>query len=290
MRRCLRCCTSFAGDDWQCPQCGFAPARLGGFPAFAPELSGRAEGFDPALYAELARLEAGNFWFRARNRLIAWAIRRYFPAAHTFLEVGCGTGYVLSRVAAALPHARLSASEVHADALSYAAGRAPGTAFFQMDARAIPFQSEFDLIGAFDVIEHIEADEEVLSEIHRAVMPGGGVLITVPQHPFLWSEYDVRAHHVRRYTAGDLRRKLGRAGFEIVRMTSFVSLLLPLMLLSRRFQRTPDADYDPLAELRMGALANVLFERVLDIERLLIRSGLSLPLGGSLLAVARRPA
>lgn len=289
MRRCLRCRALFAGDDWRCPQCGFAPESLKGFPAFAPGLSGRAEGFDPALHAELARLEAKNFWFRARNRLIAWAIRRYFPAARNLLEVGCGTGYVLSGLAAALPHARLSASEIHADALSYAASLVPGAVFFQMDARAIPFQSEFDLIGAFDVIEHIESDEEVLSEIHRAIVPGGGGLITVPQHPFLWSEYDVRAHHVRRYTATDLRQKLGRAGFEIVRMTSFVSLLLPLMLLSRRSQRVPDADYDPLAELRMGAWANVLLERVLDIERLLVRGGLSLPLGGSLLAVVRRP-
>ncbi len=288
MKRCLRCRTPFAGDDWRCPQCGFTAARLKGFPAFAPELSGVTEGFDPALHAELARLEAGNFWFRARNRLIAWAIRRYFPEAKAFLEIGCGTGYVLSGVAAAFPHAQLSASEVHADALPYAADRVPAAAFFQMDARAIPFESEFDLIGAFDVIEHIEADEEVLSEMHRAAVPGGGALITVPQHPFLWSAFDVHSHHVRRYTAAELRRKVIAAGFEIVRMTSFVSLLLPLMLASRLARRDAGEGYDPLRELRVKSWVNGALEKMLDIERMAIRAGVSWPAGGSLLVVARR--
>jgi len=251
-------------------------------------LSGATDGFNPALHAELARLEAGNFWFRARNRLIAWAVRRYFPEAKTLLEIGCGTGYVLSALAAALPGAQLSASEVHADALSYAADRVPGATLFQMDARALPFESEFDVVGAFDVIEHIDVDTEVLREMHRAAAPGGGVLITVPQHPFLWSAFDVHSHHVRRYTAAELRDKVTAAGFDIVRMTSFVSLLLPLMLASRLIKRTSPENHDPLAELRVSGWRNAALEAVMAAERGLIRLGASFPAGGSLLLVARR--
>ena len=241
------------------------------------------------MFAELAALEENNFWFRARNRLIVWALGQYTPAFSDFLEVGCGTGYVLQGVAAAFPSARICGTEAQTEGLKFAASRVSRATFLQMDARHMPFDREFDVIGAFDVIEHISEDESVLTQMHRALRPGGNLLLTVPQHPFLWSEYDVRAHHVRRYTAGELRHKLTRAGFEIVKMTSFVSLLLPLMMLSRRSQRVAGADYDPLAELRIAPVANALLKCALDAERLLIRAGLSLPAGGSLLAVARRP-
>ena len=288
MRLCPGCGAALAAAAWDCGACGYRPQQRAGFLALAPDLAAQSEGFDPALFAELAKLEERNFWFRARNRLSVWALQHQMPAFADFLEVGCGTGYVLQGVAAAFPAAHLCGTEAQTEGLQFAAARVPRAAFLQMDARCMPFDREFDVIGAFDVIEHIKEDETVLAQMHRALRPGGSLLLTVPQHPFLWSEYDVRAHHVRRYTSGELRQKLARAGFRIVKMTSFVSVLLPLMMLSRLTRRTDAADYDPLAELRIGALANALLERALDAERLLIRAGLSLPFGGSLLAVARR--
>jgi SAM-dependent methyltransferase len=274
--------------EWRCPQCGYEPPRVDGFPSFAPELAQGHAGFDPTHFAELAGLEAGNFWFRARNRLIVWALGRHFPGARRLLEVGCGTGFVLAGIAAAFPAIELTGSEAAAEGLGFAAQRVPGAALIQMDARHIPFRSEFDAAGAFDVIEHIEDDRAVLRAMREALVPGGGLLLTVPQHPSLWSEYDVRAHHVRRYRRRELREKVIEAGFEIVKMTSFVTLLLPLMYASRLAQRAPRTDYDPLAELKIAPWLNSLLETMLDAERVLIRAGLSLPAGGSLLLVARR--
>ena len=290
MRLCPGCGATLAAAVWDCGACGYQPQQRAGFLALAPDLAAQSEGFDPALFAELAKLEERNFWFRARNRLIVWALQHQMPAFADFLEVGCGTGYVLQGVATAFPAAHLCGTEAQTEGLQFAAARVPRAAFLQMDARHMPFDREFDVIGAFDVIEHINEDETVLAEMHRALRPGGSLLLTVPQHPFLWSEYDVRAHHVRRYTAGELRQKLTHAGYEIVKMTSFVSVLLPLMMLSRLTRRTTAPDYDPLAELRIGAVTNALLECALDAERLLIRAGITLPFGGSLLAVARRPA
>jgi SAM-dependent methyltransferase len=288
LRLCLGCHADFAGSGWRCPHCGFEPPRIGGFPAFAPELAQGASGYDPAQFAELARLEAGNFWFRARNRLIAWAIGRYFSGARNLLEVGCGTGFVLAGIATAFPALKLSASEAAATGLAHAAARVPGASLMQMDARRIPFRGEFDVVGAFDVIEHIEDDRAVLSELRAATVPGGGVLITVPQHPALWSEYDVRAGHVRRYRARELSARMVEAGLEIVRMTSFVTVLLPIMYRSRLAQRAPGASYDPLAELRIAPWLNWPLEQALSLERMLIRAGINLPAGGSLLVVATR--
>jgi SAM-dependent methyltransferase len=261
---------------------------LAGFPAFAPELAQAGSGYDASNFAELAELESRNFWFVARNRLITWALGRYFPGARRLLEAGCGTGFVLSGIAAAVPALEITGSEVAAAGLAVAARRVPAARLVQMDARRIPFVEEFDVACAFDVIEHIEDDGAVLSALRRAVTPGGGLLLTVPQHPFLWSEFDVRARHVRRYRAAELRAKVAGAGWEVVRMTSFVTLLLPLMMASRLAGRKARAEYDPLAELKISPGLNWGLEKLLGIERQLIRAGLSLPAGGSLLVVARR--
>jgi len=243
--------------------------------------------FQPRYFAELARLESRNFWFRARNRLIVWALGRHFASARSFLEIGCGTGFVLAGIAAARPDLALAASDVHSEGLAFAARRVPQARFYHADARGIAFAGEFDVVGAFDVLEHIAEDEAVLRAMHRALRPGGGVLVTVPQHPALWSAQDEHAGHRRRYTRAELTAKLGAAGFVGIKATSFVSLLLPLMAAARRRKR---AGADPFEELRIGGVANLLLEKVLDVERVLIRLGVSLPFGGSLLAVARKAA
>jgi len=289
LRLCLACDEAFDSGTWRCPRCAHEPAHADGFLAFAPELARANSGFDATQFAEYARLESSNFWFRARNRLILWALRRHFPGGKNFLEVGCGTGFVLSGIARAHPALAVTGSEVATEGLAFAARRAPGATLIQMDARRIPFRAEFHAAGAFDVIEHIEDDRAVLKALHSVLVPGGGLLLTVPQHPFLWSEYDARAHHVRRYRAAELRTKAEEAGFEILKMTSFVTLLLPLMFASRFTQRAPRADYDPLAELKISRPLNWMLEKTLDFERGLIRAGLPLPAGGSLLLVARRP-
>ena len=287
MKYCLRCSKTFVVSKWHCPHCGNETEARSGFLSFAPELSSD-EGFKDAYFHELVELEARNFWFRARNRLILWALGRYFPEAESFFELGCGTGYVLSGVAAARPELELSGSEISSAGLKYASRRMPGADFFQMDARAIPFVDEFDVIGSFDVLEHIEADEIVLGQMYQAVRPGGGIILTVPQHDFLWSSTDEHACHVRRYVAEDLVDKVTAAGFRVERKSSFVSLLLPFMMASRANQPSVDDEFDPLAELRIGGFANALLEKIMGIERLAIRAGLNFPAGGSLLLVARK--
>jgi SAM-dependent methyltransferase len=288
LKVCPSCQTGFEHEGWRCRACGFEPPLSAGFPAFAPALAAGNDGYDDAYFADLYALEARNYWFRARNALLTWAMRKYFQTARTFLEIGCGTGFVLAGVARAMPQLSVHASEVSSSGLPFAAQRVPGAALFQMDARAIPFSAHFDVVGLFDVLEHIEEDVAVLAQAYRALRAGGGLIITVPQHRFLWSLYDEHAHHVRRYVARELRAKVLQAGFGVVMMTSFVSLLLPLMMLSRRMRRNPAAGYDVLAELRVGRITNFVLETILAAERGLIRLGIRFPAGGSLLLVARR--
>jgi SAM-dependent methyltransferase len=242
-------------------------------------------GFDPELFEPLAQVEERSFWFRARNRLIVSTFRRHFPEARSFLEIGCGSGIVLAALRESFPGIRLVGSELYAEGLEIARRRLPDVELVELDARDLPYVGEFDVVGAFDVLEHIDEDEAVLAQMVRAARPGGGVVVLVPQHRWLWSEHDEIVEHRRRYTRKELLSKAERAGLEVVEVTSFVTSLLPAMLASRLVDRVRKRT-DPIANLAPGPL-NRTFERILDGERRLIERGVSLPFGGSLALVAR---
>ena len=288
MKICPHCRASFVAMDWRCQHCAYLPFTIGGFVALAPEFAAGGAGFRPEAFEQLAALEARNFWFRARNQLIVWALKRYFPKIQRYLEIGCGTGYVLAGMATAYPEATLVGCEVFSVGLPFAAARVKTAELLQVDARRIPFQDEFDVIGAFDVLEHIEEDEVVLASMLNALRPGGGVAITVPQHPRLWSATDENACHVRRYKVGELREKVLRAGFTLVFETSFVSLLLPAMLASRLAMRRTRAETESISELSLPPWLNRMFEIVMNTERYLIQRGLRFGWGGSRLLIARK--
>lgn len=213
-------------------------------------------------------------------------LEEHFQHAASFLEIGCGTAYVLSGISRTFPEMKLWGSEIFSAGLEFAARRVENAELMQMDAREMPFSEEFDVIGAFDVLEHIEEDEAVLARMYSSLKPGGGVILTVPQHPFLWSEQDVAACHVRRYTREELSAKMIRAGFHVERATSFVFLLFPLMMASRLIVKQKPTD--PMSELRLGNAANRIFGMFMNFELALIEKGISLPLGGSLLMIGRK--
>lgn len=288
MKRCLSCHHTFLSSATDCPACGYSPVFEDGFPLYAPDFAKGGGGFKSSYFSELARFEAQNFWFRSRNQLIVWALKKYCKDFQSFLEVGCGTGFVLSGVFQEFPAATLLGSEIFTAGLRFAAERLPSVKFIQMDARNIPYRDEFDVIGAFDVLEHIEDDVTVLREVCAALKENGFLFITVPQHGWLWSPVDEYACHVRRYSASELHTKLETVGFEIVRTTSFVSVLLPAMLLSRVKQRHAQSSIDPAYELKLSTGLNAFLYKVMQAEVGLISSGINLPIGGSRLVVAKR--
>ncbi|MHB8694632.1 MAG: class I SAM-dependent methyltransferase [Solirubrobacteraceae bacterium] len=239
-------------------------------------------------FERLAAAEERSFWFRSRNRLLIWALQSYFPEASSFLEVGCGNGFVLAGVARARPEIRLVGSDLSASGLERAARRAPSAQFVQTDVRELPFEGEFDVVGAFDVLEHVTDDDRALAAIRRAVRVGGGVIVTVPQHRWLWSETDRFSGHHRRYRRRELERRLSEAGLRVRCTTSFVTLLLPLMAGSRGWQSISRRPFDPARELGISDSLDKWLERVMDAECRLIRHGARFPAGGSLLAIADR--
>jgi SAM-dependent methyltransferase len=286
---CPACGREFQGVAWRCPACLWQPewhhdiALLGAVPPRD------GEGFTASSFAWLAKREAEHFWHVGRSRLLLWALRRFARDARSFLEIGCGTGFVLQSLAERHPGLALTGAELFLEGLEFASRRVPRAAFLQLDARRLPFKDEFDCIGLFDVLEHITEDQQVLDSVAKACRPGGTVLVTVPQHPWLWTILDEHSCHVRRYTRRDLAGKLRRAGLRPVRSTSFVSLLLPVLFLSRAWMQLRKDRFDPAREFDLAPWKQKILLKCMDLERCLIRAGLPLPAGGSLLVVARKP-
>jgi SAM-dependent methyltransferase len=274
----------FESKGWRCPRCGWEPPS-DPYPRFAAD---EEANIADESFELLAEFEPRSFWFRSRNDLIVWALRAYFPHATSLFEVGCGTGFVLMALQARCKGLRLAGGELSPAGIQIARSRLPEVPIVQLDARRLPFEREYDIVAAFDVLEHIDDDEAVLSEMARAATAQGGLLIAVPQHPWLWGVVDDFSGHVRRYTRDELVRKIERAGLRVVRVTSFVSLLVPLVAASRLLRGgTPEA-YDPRKEFALPRVADRLFEWVMRLERSLIERGVSFPAGSSLLAIAVR--
>jgi SAM-dependent methyltransferase len=288
MHICVHCGVRSTGDDWRCAGCGFDPQTAGGIPLLAPDLAGANRDDATYLQGELAAAELRHFWFVARSRLINAAIRRHFARAGSFLDLGCGTGGVLAAIDRQRPDLDLAACDVRLSGLDIVKQRVPRAAVVQADIRSLPYESHFDVIGVFDVLEHLDDDEAVLREIRRAVRPGGGAIITVPQHPSLWSAVDEFSRHRRRYTRAGLVDAVLRAGFSVEQVTSFMTFVLPVLMLSRMCTQDAAA-LNPAAELRIGAGANALLRSLCRLEGATIALGCSWPAGGSLLLIARRP-
>lgn len=240
-----------------------------------------SERLEEVMSSVLPEVDERSFWFAERNKLIAWAIRRYAPQARTLLDVGCGSGIVLRHLAAEFPDVQLVGVDPLPSTVALTAERVPSARVLRGDATRLEFRGEFDVVCAFDVLEHLDDDAEAAQGLRDAAVPGGVVIVTVPQHPALWSAADETSEHRRRYTRSSLLELLRRTGLHPVRVTSFVSLLLPAMMLSRRRKA-----YDPVAELVAPPLLDRALRGVLTLERAAIRAGVSFPAGGSLLAVA----
>jgi SAM-dependent methyltransferase len=288
LKTCLKCKFTFSTNSWECPSCGFTPIINNGIISHSPKFANNGDGgFKKASFSDLAKFENKSFWFKSRNKLITWALKRFNGKSNNFLEVGCGTGFVLKGISRAFPSIHLVGTEIHRKGLDYAIDRVPKGDFMQMDARQTPFYEEFDSIGAFDVLEHIKEDELVVRELYSALKPGGILLISVPQHPFLWSAADEYACHVRRYNNDNIVGIVKRSGFHILKNTSFVFILFPLMYLSRINNRNCK-DYNPSNEFRINRFINYIFYLVLIFEIFCIKIGISFPLGGSRFIIAKK--
>jgi SAM-dependent methyltransferase len=205
------------------------------------------------------------------------------------LEVGCGTGNVLRHLERVCRHGQVIGLDAYLEGLRFARRRVR-CPLIQADVHHPPFKTHFDLIGIFDVLEHLPDDQSILQTLHRLLAPEGRLLITVPAHMSLWSYFDNAARHYRRYTQHTLRQALQASGFEVLYLTHYMAAIFPLVWLGRRLAGRRSADQGALAaaELKIVPLLNSLLTALLALEAPLIAAQARLPFGTSLLAIAQK--
>ncbi len=230
-------------------------------------------------FERLHDLDEHHFWFVARRERIVDLVARYAPAATSVVDVGCGTGRMLRSVAPV--GARTLGVDIHTPSGN---DRRVGRAVAKTDALPVR-QGSADLVLALDVLEHVD-DELAMREMHGMLRRSGRLILTVPAYTFLWSFRDVDAGHQRRYTARRARSLVRRNGFAVVAGSYYLTLLFPVVLVSRLIGRRWAAARD--AEEAVGASANRILMTLLRIENHAARAGVRLPFGSSIVLVAER--
>jgi SAM-dependent methyltransferase len=235
------------------------------------------------VYQQMAELDDRHWWYRARRKIIADLIRREAtpPPGAQILEIGCGTGHNLAMLSGFGHVDGLELDEESRTLSEKRLGRAVLSSPLP-ELAGVP-AAHYDLVGAFDVIEHIDDDHAALASIASRLKPGGKFVMTVPAHQWMWSAHDVVNHHKRRYSKRGLERLIEASPLRLDRIGYFNSLLFPLAVAERAASKLRGKDS---ADVHLPpAPLNAALERICEAERYVV-GRLPLPPGLSLFAVA----
>jgi SAM-dependent methyltransferase len=205
---------------------------------------------------QLDVLESTHFWYRARKMQLSIWFQGLKKSNLQVLDLGSATGGNTTHIAS-LGHIVTSAE--FSD-IGIQIQRSKGIQVVRADARKLPFEDEsFDVVICLDVMEHIEEDFLVISEISRVLRSGGRFLISVPEDPKLWSSHDVSVNHVRRYTRNSLLNILEYTNLKVTNLWSTLFLLRPVVVVARKFNNGSSLK-------RINPLLNMIFFLICILE------------------------
>ena len=234
------------------------------------------------VYDQMAELDERHWWYKARREVLAALIRRLAPPSPggQILEIGCGTGHNLPMLSG---FGHVDALELD-DAMRGLAEKRLGREIMRAPLPEIADVPDrrYDLIGAFDVIEHIDDDHAAVASIATKLKPGGKFVMTVPAHSWMWSAHDVVNHHKRRYSKRSLKALIKGSPLRLDSVGYFNSLLFPAAVADRLVSKARGRED---IDLKLPAAPlNKALERTFAAERHVI-GRLPLPIGLSLYAV-----
>lgn len=248
-------------------------------------------------YDQFRELERTHWWFLARHDIFKTLLkRRVLPGLGDgpvrSLDLGCGMGAHLDFLA---EHGPVVGSDLELACLRHCRDRGHRRVLAADAVRMPAADGAFDVVAAFDVIEHIPDDRGAVRECLRVLRPGGRMFVSVPAWQFLYAHQDRVVHHQRRYTAGGLARVFRDAGF-VVEFTSYINFLLfPLILpavllikLKEALRPPPPGDATTNASFKFRPGVNALLRAIFAFERRVL-AHVRVPCGHSLVLIARKP-
>lgn len=242
------------------------------------------------------QLEDTYWWFVGRRRLVRRLIERHAPRRESLsiLDAGCGTGGTLAALGKLEGASELWGCDLAPEALQLCRQRGFDR-LKESCVESLDFPAEsFDVVVSCDVLEHIPDDDCAMAEMVRVLAPGGICVLTVPAHRWLWSQHDEALDHLRRYETKPFRELLADAGLRVELYSKAVAISMPAILAAvayrrlRRFLTGNDDGPRQTALFELPRPLNSILIWMLDVEAWLMRY-LSLPIGASLVAVARKP-
>nr|WP_247710508.1 class I SAM-dependent methyltransferase [Qipengyuania huizhouensis] len=230
----------------------------------------------------MAEIEGSHWWFVGRRAILEALIKhRIRPdRSSRILEAGCGTG---GNLALLRQFGTVEAFEFDAQAREIASRKS----CIDVQAGSLPdgiehLSGPYQLIALFDVLEHLDRDEDSLRSLRRLLAKDGKLILTVPALQFLWSQHDVLHHHRRRYSGRRLQDVLERAELQVNYMSYFNSLLLPAAVVQRLASRFGKSEVS--LDGVPPKIANTILGRIFAVERRILRHA-RLPIGLSLCAI-----
>ena len=235
---------------------------------------------------EMYDVEADHWWFSGKRLLMRRLLgERLHRRDLRLLDVGCGAGANAVELAS---YGEVVASDRSLDALGFVRSRGIAKVV-AASAPELPFASgSFDVVTAYDIIEHVEDDARFLAELGRVLRPGGALAIHVPAWPFLWSNHDVVLEHKRRYTRAGLRALIQSSGLRLDYL-GWASCAIFAPTAGIRLLRRVTGAQEHGADLGVvPAPINRILRGVYRVEaEVAARTGL--PVGVSLAAIVTRP-
>jgi 2-polyprenyl-3-methyl-5-hydroxy-6-metoxy-1,4-benzoquinol methylase len=179
---------------------------------------------------------ADNFWIKRRfdvaRRMFDWT----GLSGKMIVEVGCGHG-LLQRQVEDWYQVRVDGIDLNLQALQKNVSRRGRLYFYNIFERRPEFQGLYDLVILFDVLEHIEDQDLFLEAIKFLMKPSGILIISVPALRQLFSEYDLCAGHLRRYSLKALEDILSSHRFTVRHSTYWGLAFTPLLWARKYFLR-----------------------------------------------------
>ena len=246
-----------------------------------------------ALLERTFEAEQRHFWFRGFRRFVAPFIQEATAGRSNpkLLDAGCGTG---ANVSFLQQYGTTFGLELHSRGIRFGHQRGV-TRLIQGSVTHLPFpDASLDAVLSFDVLYCLEApaEQSAMREMFRVLRPGGFAVINTAALDILRGDHSALGGEVRRYTKRELREKLQRTGFQVKRITYTNASLFPITATVRALQRMrgEKADADNKGDFYVPpAPINALFSGALALESKIIEAGIDMPIGSSLLCLAKKP-